>query len=206
MDPFSQTSIAISVRTACYRALLRPIFTWVVAIVLMMPAVVAAQQSSASETDKKRILSCIQSVERTVPLLWSYGLPSKGSEDTCVLAETDRCVRNNKYLDRPIEVTKNDCAAAELKIWQQLLKESYDSAVVKLSEFDSQHTTPDAALPRFKTAHRAWEDWSESECQYNLATTKEGTDRPFIYTWCTVVMTARRVLYYRSPFPFVGWP
>jgi hypothetical protein len=46
---------------------------------------------------------------------------------------------------------------AELEIWEQLLKESYDAALDKLSTLDRQHPTPEAALPLFEAAHRAWQ-------------------------------------------------
>ncbi len=82
--------------------------------------------------------------------------------------------------------------------WEQLLKEAYDAAVDKLSTLDRQQPTPEAALPLFEAAHRAWQAWAEVECEFQRALAKEGSDRFSIGTSCKVVMTARRVLHYRS--------
>jgi hypothetical protein len=72
---------------------------------------------------------------------------------------------------------------AELEIWEQLLKESYDAALDKLSTLDRQHPTPEAALPLFEAAHRAWQGWAEAECVFQRALAKEGSDRSSIGTF-----------------------
>jgi uncharacterized protein YecT (DUF1311 family) len=193
-----QMSKAKGAGTALYRVLFNPYCAWVVAVILVMPVVAAAQQPGVYKTDKKRILACIASVERTLPPMWGYGFPSNGSADRCILAETDRCIGDNQSLDQLPQATRSACIVAELEIWEQLLKESYDAAVDKLSALDRHHPTPEAALPLFEAAHRAWQAWAEVECEYQRALAKEGSDRFSIGTSCKVVMTARRVLHYRS--------
>ena len=195
---YGQMSMADGVGTARYRVLVIPICAWVAAAILVMPVVVAAQQAGIYKADKKRIIACMESVEQTLPPMGSYGFPSNGSADKCILGETDRCIGDNQPLDQLPQATRSACIVAELEVWEQLLRESDDAAVDKLSTLDRQHPTPEAALPLFEAAHRAWQAWAEVECEFQRALAKEGSDRNSIGTSCKVVMTARRVLHYRS--------
>jgi len=92
--------------TARYRVLFIPFCAWVATVVLVMPVVVAAQQAGIYKADKKRILTGIESVERTLPPMGAYGFPSNGSADKCILAETDRCIGDNQPLDQLPQATR----------------------------------------------------------------------------------------------------
>ncbi len=193
-----QPSMVNGARTACYRVLLDTFCALIAAVVLMMPAGLAAQQPDVRKADKKRILSCIATVEQISRQLPAYGLLSNGSVDICIFAETDRCVRNNQSSDRTPRETWVNCMQPEYDIWEELLKESYASMVEKLSKFDRQYPEPEAALQLFGVAHGAWEAWAEAECEYQRVLRKGGSDYPFASAPCMVVMMARRVLHYRS--------
>jgi uncharacterized protein YecT (DUF1311 family) len=193
-----QPSMANGAQTACYRVLLDAFCALIAAAVLMIPVGLAAQQPNVHKADKKRILSCIASVEQISHQLPAYGVLSNGSVDICIFAETDRCIRNNQSPDQTPRETWAACFAPEYEIWEELLKESYASMVEKLSKFDRQYPTPEAALPLFEVAHRAWEAWAGVECEYQRALMKGGSDYSHASGTCMVVMMARRVLHYRS--------
>jgi uncharacterized protein YecT (DUF1311 family) len=193
-----QPSMANGAQTGCYRVLLAAFCALIAAVVLMMPAGLAAQQPDVRKADKKRILSCIATVEQISRQLPAYGLLSNGSVDICLFAETGRCVRDNPSPGQTPRETWAACFAPEYDIWEELLKESYGSMVEKLSKYDREYPTPEAALPLFEIAHRAWEAWAGVECEYERALVKGGSDYFRASGTCMVVMMARRVMHYRS--------
>jgi uncharacterized protein YecT (DUF1311 family) len=163
----------------------------------MMPADLAAQQPDGRKADKKSVLSCIATVEQIRRQLPAYGVLSNGSVDICIFAETDLCIRNQSSGQTPREKRAN-CIQPEYDIWEELLKESYGSMVEKLTKYDREYPTPEAALPLFEIAHRAWEAWAGVECEYQRALVKGGSDYSLASATCMIVMMARQVLHYRS--------
>jgi uncharacterized protein YecT (DUF1311 family) len=53
--------------------------------------------------------------------------------------------------------------------------------------------------PSFIRAHKAWEEFTEAECQFLLNTVSGGTARFYIYDSYALVRTAGRVFLYRRP-------
>ena len=193
-----QARMADRARTARYHVLLDAFCALIAAVVLMMPAGLAAQQPDARGVYKKRILSCIATVEQISRQLPAYGILSDGSVDICLFAETGRCVRDDQSTGRLPRETWADCFQPEYEIWEELLKEAYGSMVEKLSKYDREHPTPEAALPLFEIAHRAWEAWAGVECEYEHALVKGGSDSFRASGTCMVVLMARRMLHYRT--------
>jgi uncharacterized protein YecT (DUF1311 family) len=194
-----QSSMANGAQTACYRVLLAAFCALIAAVVLMMPAGLAAQQPAAHKADKKRILSCIATVEQISRQLPAYGLLSNnGSVDICLFTETSRCVRDNPSPGQTWRETWAACFAPEYDIWEELLKEAYGAMVEKLSKLDRQFPEPESALQLFEIAHRAWEAWAGVECEYQRALRKGGSDYAFASGPCMVVLMARQMLHYRS--------
>jgi len=158
-----------------------------------------AQKSPTIEVEEQRIRLCVQSVEKIVLVN-----PVRGSERLCALAETWRCVRDNEAFGRVAE-TMRDCAAAELAVWQKLLKESYDAAMLKLAKIDldtkgkGPGPDPEPALPGFIRAHQAWKSLAESDCEFARELQTYGTASAYTYQLCMVEQTAKRTIYYYNP-------
>jgi uncharacterized protein YecT (DUF1311 family) len=146
--------------------------------------------------DEAVLLECVQSLEK--------GIDFSQIDTTalqCAHIESQRCMKviGENY---PTSIAQGHCERAELAAWRRLLKQVYRAQVSVLARADDswKSSRPEELLaPSFMRAHKAWEEFTEAECQFLQATVSRGTARFYMYDSCALDRTAGRVFLYRRP-------